>query len=87
MSVHLNLPNDLEAAVRALAMQAGENIESFLIKQIAVSLRRQFDVRTANSVLSQTNDSLADRLDRWTALHPVVDYVDDSRESIYAGRE
>ena len=88
MSVNLNLPTDLEETARAMAMASGEDVESFLIRQLSVSLRRQSDGRPASGSSVETlRDSLADRLARWTALHPIVGHVDDSRESIYAGRE
>ena len=86
MSVVLNLPFDLESKARALATAHGEDIETFLVRQIAVTLKAQPEPRAVPSKRS-SNDTLMDRLNRWTALHPVVSFVDDSRESFYAGRE
>ena len=86
MSVVLNLPSDLESKARALASARGEDVETFLVRQIAVTLKAQAEPRAVPSKRS-LNETLMDRLNRWTALHPVVGFVDDSRESFYAGRE
>ena len=86
MNVMLNLPSDLESAARALASAQGEDIETFLVRQIALTLKPQTEGNVAAAKHSPS-ESIVDRLNRFTAMHRVTGFVDDSRESIYSGRE
>ncbi len=86
MNIILNLPSDLELAARALASARGEDIETFLVRQIAVTLKSQ-TVPDAVAAKHSPGESIVDRLNRFTAMHGVTGFVDDSRESIYSGRE
>ncbi|MDB5387186.1 MAG: hypothetical protein JWM11_2832 [Planctomycetaceae bacterium] len=82
MSVNIDLPADVENILRRRAAAVGEDLASFLSQLVTESLVE--DDEGVPEAISEVE--LAQRLDAWIALHPVLDrVVDDSRESIYAG--
>jgi hypothetical protein len=85
MNIVLNLPSEVESLARALAAAQGEDMEVFLVRQLANSLKAQSASRGL-ALEESSKDTLVDRLNRFAGMHPVVQFVDDSRDSIYDGR-
>jgi plasmid stability protein len=82
MSVSIDLPADVESALRGRAAAAGTDLSTFIRQVVTESLE---DDETPATPTLPTD--FAHRLDAWIRLHPVHDHaIDDSRESIYAGR-
>jgi hypothetical protein len=80
----LNLSSELEAIIRDRAAANGQDIEAFVLQAVAEKLA-EADVQPPAA--SPSNDEWKKKLQAWIDLHPVVThFVDDSRESIYAGR-
>jgi hypothetical protein len=83
MTLNLDIPLATAAILRERAESAGEDVETFVLRAITEKLADAGSAATSS----------ANGLD-WTAnlhkcidLHPVSNHVvDDSRESIYAGR-
>lgn len=84
MNVNIPFPAEVENTLRRRAAAAGQDVETYLRHVVTESLTEDDVTR---SVSSTTPTEFAQRLDAWIALHPVLDHaIDDSRESIYAGR-
>jgi hypothetical protein len=82
MSLNINLPSELEHAVRERALAAGLDIDTF-VAQIFVEQIQDELLQPQTS----THKEFRSQLERVIALHPKSSHpVDDSRESIYAGR-
>ena len=82
MSLNINLPSDLEHAVRERALASGLDIDTFATRIFAEQLQDEMPLPQAASP-----NEFRSRLDRVIALHPKSGhFIDDSRESIYAGR-
>jgi hypothetical protein len=84
MQLNVNLSVEIETALRRRAAAAGEDLETFVshvvAEEVADEVQRPRKKKTSS-------EGFAQRLDAWTKLHPVLDRpIDDSRESIYAGR-
>ena len=84
MTLKVNLSPETEAKIRQLAAASGQNVEAIVLEAVAEKL--------ADADLQPPRPSLNDqewqeKLQAFINLHPVVThFVDDSRESIYAGR-
>ena len=85
MNVSINVPDELEDALRRTAAAAGTNIESFVQQIVAELLAERESPARTESLSPQV---FAERQAAWVKLHPVLDHaIDDSRESFYAGRD
>lgn len=83
MQLSIDIPAEIEAVLRLRAEAAGEDMATFVRHVVVESL---FD-SSENRPLSASPAEFAQRLEAWIALHPVLGHaVDDSRDSIYAGR-
>lgn len=83
MNVSITFPNDLELVLRQRAAATGQDVETFVQQLVAERLLEE----ERESPLNTSPAEFERRLDAWIQLHPVLDRaVDDSRESIYAGR-
>jgi hypothetical protein len=83
MTLELRLLPNVEAQLLERAAAAGQDVEQFV--QDAV-IQKLANVETIASSPPNGQD-WANRLKACIDLHPVVNhFVDDSRESIYAGR-
>jgi plasmid stability protein len=84
MTVSINLPAEIENVLRLRAAAAGQDLESFVQRVVVETVNEGVE----SAPRKGTSAEFAKRLDAWTALHPVLDHaIDDSRESLYAGRE
>jgi len=84
MTLELQIPADLESQLRQQAAIAGQNVSDFVIKAVEEKLAES-DSQRSPSAPNET-EWMA-KLRELIELHPVVTHVvDDSRESIYAGR-
>ena len=84
MTLELQFSPDLEIQLRAQAAAAGQDVSAFVLQAVAEKL---IDSAPSNSSAVQKKDNWREQLDAFINLHPVVmHFVDDSRESIYAGR-
>lgn len=86
MTLQLDLPADVEHALRARAAAAGQDVSAYVAEVVAERLAEVEPVPPKSaSVRSQRR--FAERLRAFVALHPGSGgTLDDSRESIYAGR-
>ncbi len=85
MTVILTLPDHLEEALRARAAAAGQGVDAFVRQVVTDSLARD---DSEQSAATRPASDFAQRIESWIALHPVLNHsIDDSRESLYAGRE
>jgi hypothetical protein len=84
VTVKLQLSSETEAKVRQQAAASGQDVESFILEAVAEKLA---DVDSQPSSPSRNGNDWVQKLRTCIDLHPVVTrFVDDSRESIYAGR-
>jgi hypothetical protein len=82
MILELNVSEDIEKRLRERAAAAGQGVEQFVLEAVDEKLA---SVEQAGPRLTQSEWEA--RLDACIARHPRVShFVDDSRESIYAGR-
>jgi hypothetical protein len=84
MNVSISFPHEIEAALLRRAAAAGQDVASFVRKVVTDSLAEpDIDVPPKKQPAEFRR-----RLESWIALHPKLDHaIDDSRESIYAGRD
>ncbi|MEQ1829177.1 MAG: hypothetical protein ABL921_24655 [Pirellula sp.] len=84
MNLRLDLPQSLETTLKAQATAAGKEIEAFVTEILELALS-QSSVEPKASV---SHEQFSERLQRVIDLHPRGNAsMDDSRESIYAGRD
>ena len=84
MTLELNLSPEAEAKVRQLAASSGQDIEAIVLQAVAEKLA---DADMQPFQPSLNDQEWQEKLQAFINLHPVVtNFVDDSRESIYAGR-
>lgn len=85
MTVHLELPPDVEQALRARAAAEGKDVDA-LVAEVVVEQLAESHSRGPSSASISRAEFVA-RLRRVAAMHPGSGgRMDDSRESIYAGR-
>jgi hypothetical protein len=83
MTLNIHLPADVERTIRERASAAGVDLETYVTNIVKEEIAVAPEVKSPVPPPS----SYAERLQAWIALHPVLDHpIDDSRESIYAGR-
>jgi hypothetical protein len=89
MTVTLDLPSELVQRLNEQAARHGKTLEMYLkdvAKQAAEASNSTFDDRR-NLQTELTPEQWATELRAWATSHkPVNHFVDDSRDSIYAGR-
>lgn len=84
MTLHITLPPELEHAVRERALHAGLDVETFLTNVVKDELAD--DLATPRK-RRMPHEEFQARLRKIIERHPISQHVvDDSRESIYAGR-
>ena len=80
----VKLSSELEARIRERAAASGQDVEAFVLQAVAEKLA---DADSQTSTGSRNHDEWKKKLQAWIDLHPIVThFVDDGRESIYAGR-
>jgi len=83
MNVSVHIPEEIEATLRQRASAAGKDVAT-VVQQYVVE--RLADEALVPAKISSHQEFMT-RLRRVIALHPLSNgSVDDSRESIYAGR-
>ena len=83
MSLNINLPSDLEHAVRERAMASGLDIDTFAARVFTEQIQQ---LELIQSPPLPFPEDFRKWLDSWVKLHPRVEHeVDVSRESIYEG--
>lgn len=83
MTLQITLPPELEASLERHAAAAGQDVATFVQEVVRERLEEGWE---SGSVRRRSRD-LREKLQRIIELHPISPgYVDDSRESIYAGR-
>ncbi len=87
MALNIQLPAEIETALRRQAEAAGIDLDAFVTGVVTEAIAEDSQsIRPADSAL-RSAERFRELLERWTALHPVLDHlIDDSRESIYSGR-
>jgi predicted transcriptional regulator len=83
MNLILNLPPDTESKLRQMAQRTGKAPEAVALEALDEKLA---DAEPAS--VERSRDAWLAELRTWVSSHPVsqAKTVDDSRESIYAGR-
>jgi uncharacterized protein (DUF1778 family) len=83
MTLELAFTSEVETEIRRRAAEMGQDVEDFILQAVAEKLA-DTDSQSSRSSL---NNKWKEQLRAFIELHPVVThFVDDSRESIYAGR-
>jgi plasmid stability protein len=83
MNVSINIPTEVETALRRRAAAAGTDLETLVNKLVTEGLAEECPL----SERVASHDEFMSRLHKIIELHPVSNgSVDDSRESIYTGR-
>ena len=83
MNLKLDLPEEMEAKIRERVASTGQDVESFVLEAVGEKLAEQ---SVASRARPQSNDWRT-KIHKLIDLHPKLSHdVDDSRESIYAGR-
>jgi uncharacterized protein (DUF1778 family) len=84
MTLDLQFSPEAEAEIRAQAAAAGQDVEAFVLQAVSEKLA---DTEPRQPIASQDDARWLEQLQALIARHPVVThFVDDSRDSIYAGR-
>ena len=84
MSIQVDFPADIEQTLQQRALAAGVDVATFVRAVVTEKLEEEM---TTDTKQKSSHDEFARRLQSWVELHPVREnVVDDSRESIYAGR-
>lgn len=84
MTLELQLTSEAEAKIREQAAAAGQDVAAFVLQAVTEKLA---DAEARPAGISQNGKEWPEQLRALIDLHPVVThFVDDSRESIYAGR-
>ena len=82
VNLRIEVPANLELLLKERAQQAGVPVESFVLQAVT---ERLAESETTNSAVNAEEFSLW--LRQWADRFPKLDHaVDDSRNSIYAGR-
>jgi predicted transcriptional regulator len=82
MTLTLSFPPDVEARLRQQAAALGKDVETVVREAVEAKL-----AEIVAGIPSIPTDRWQAEFDAWVAGHdPVSHTVDDSRESIYAGR-
>jgi len=83
MSLTIELPVEIEDAIRRRAEAAGTDLATF-VRQVVTECAVEGDEPSQPPTAPA---EFARRLEAWIALHPVLDHaIDDGRESFYADR-
>jgi uncharacterized protein (DUF1778 family) len=84
MTLKLKISSETEAKLRERAAASGQDVESFVLQAVTEKLA---DADLTRKLTSENGNDWEAKLRACIDLHPVVTHlVDDSRESIYAGR-
>jgi hypothetical protein len=84
MNLQVNLPKALEIALKAQATAAGKDVESFVLETLELAVGQGTNGETTATL---SHEQFRERLQQVIDLHPRGNAsMDDSRESIYAGR-
>ncbi len=87
MNINLPLSAEIEQAIRLRATLAGEDVDAFLLRMVTDTVAAELEPAPPAESAVRRSEQLRERLEAWTALHPTLSHpIDDSRESIYAGR-
>ena len=89
MNISVNFPAEIETTLRRQAAATGKDLATYVRDVVTESLVQDHLVQDDEAVPTRRPSpaEFAQRLDSWIALHPILDHaIDDSRESIYAGR-
>jgi uncharacterized protein (DUF1778 family) len=84
VTLELQLTSDIEAKLRKQAAATGQEVAEFVLQAVTEKLA---ETDSQPSGTSLKDEEWQEKLRAFIDLHPVVThFVDDSRESIYAGR-
>lgn len=83
MTIQLDFPADVENTLRQRAAAAGQDVATFVKEVVSDHLAED----APTPAMRSKRESFEDWMRAWIKMHPVLPTaVDDSRESIYAGR-
>ena len=83
MNLRIEVPLHIEELLKLKAAQAGLDVEAFVLETISERLKPSSDGNMSSISAEQFSKWIAN----WSKQFPMLDrQIDDSRESIYAGR-
>ena len=83
MNVSVSFPEEIENTLRLRAATVGKDVATLVTEMVTEELTE--GARKQGAKVS--SEAFSQRSEAWIKLHPVLDHaIDDSRESIYAGR-
>ena len=83
MNLQIQVPANLEQALKLCASAAGKDVATFVVDALREELLL---VELTLDVPNPSSSSFSDWLSKWRQRAPKTNqFVDDSRESIYAG--
>ena len=84
MTITFTLPPTIEAKLRQQAVATGKDIPTLVREAVEEKLNGNNEIK---GPMDKSFEQWLKEFDIWVASHKPVDhFVDDSRESIYAGR-
>jgi hypothetical protein len=84
MQMNINFPAEVESALKRRAAAAGQDVETLVTNILVEEVADEVEPRKRRRI---SPEEFARRTAAWIKLHPAIDHaIDDSRESIYAGR-
>jgi hypothetical protein len=88
MTLHIELPAAVESALLARAATEGKDVSTLITEALAQQLAvPEPEAAETSRPAVRSSRGFAQRLQVWADLHPRIGRpVDDSRESMYAGR-
>ena len=86
-TLSISLPPETEARLRERAAVAGKDLETYVVDALREKVAPDVVSGAVPSAAAGSIDAWLARFDAWAASHPRLGHdIDDSRESIYAGR-
>ena len=84
MTLHIELPIEIEHAVRERALASGVDVATYVVNIVKDDVAEELVTPRKRRM---SHEEFRNRIDRLIASHGIRHgHVDDSRESIYAGR-
>lgn len=89
MTLQIELPVAIEAALLARAAAEGKDVSTFVTEVVAERLATpQTETEAMSRRAVRSPQGFAERLQKWIDMHPRLERpIDDDRASFYTGRE
>jgi hypothetical protein len=88
MTLQIELPVAIDAALLARAAAEGKDVSTFVTEAVAERLAVPETETLARARSVRSPEGFAERLQKWIDMHPRLKRpIDDDRASFYTGRE